>query len=51
MDNNTEAKELEIDFSKIFYKMRDKFVIILVATLAAAVLSGLFTHFAITPQY
>ena len=51
MDNNTEAKELEIDFSKIFYKMRDKFVIILVVTLAAAVLSGLVTHFAITPQY
>ena len=51
MDNNTEAKELEIDFSKIFYKMRDKFVIILVVTLAAAVLSGLVTHFAIKPQY
>ena len=31
--------------------MRDKFVIILVVTLAAAVLSGLVTHFAITPQY
>ena len=31
--------------------MRNKFVIILVVTLAAAVLSGLFTHFAITPQY
>lgn len=51
MDNNTEAKELEIDVSKIFYKMRNKFIIIFVVTLVAAVVSGLFTHFMITPQY
>ncbi len=51
MDNNTEAKELEIDISKIFYKMRNKFMIIFVVTFAAAIASGLFTHFAITPQY
>lgn len=51
MDQTTENKDIEVDLGKIFYKMRDKFIYIFIVTIALAIVSGLFTHFAITPKY
>lgn len=51
MDQTKENKEIEIDLSKIFYKMRNKFVFIAIFTIIAAVVSGLYTQFCIKPTY
>lgn len=51
MDQTTENKDIEIDLGKIFYKMRDKFIYIIIITIIAAIASGLITHFAIKPKY
>lgn len=51
MDQTTENKDIEIDLGKIFYKMRDKFIYIIIITIVAAIASGLITHFAIKPKY
>lgn len=46
-----ETKEIEIDFRKIFYMMRDKVVYIIICTILLGTLAGCFTHFFITPKY
>lgn len=51
MDQTTENKDIEIDLGKIFYKMRGKFIYIIIVTIVAAIASGFVTHFAITPKY
>lgn len=51
MDSTTENKDIEIDLGKIFYKMRDKFIYIIIFTIVAAIVSGLVTHFCIKPKY
>lgn len=51
MDQATENKEIEIDLGKIFYKMRNKYIVIILITVFAIIVSGLVTHFAITPKY
>lgn len=51
MEQVKENKELEIDLGKIFYKMRNKFIYIIIATMVAALASGLFTHYCIKPEY
>lgn len=51
MDQTKENKDIEIDLGKIFYKMRDKFIYIVIITVVAAIASGLITHFAISPKY
>lgn len=51
MDQTTENKDIEIDLGKIFYKMRGKFIYIIIITILAAIASGFITHFAITPKY
>ncbi len=51
MEQVKENKELEIDLGKIFYKMRTKFIYIIVATIIAALASGLITHFCVKPTY
>lgn len=49
--DQTKNKEIEIDFGKIFYKMRNKFIFIVIITIIAAILSGLYTHFIVKPVY
>lgn len=51
MDQITENKDIEIDLGKIFYKMRNKFIYIIIFTIVAAILSGLITHFCVKPRY
>lgn len=51
MDQTTENKDIEIDLGKIFYKMRNKFIYIIIFTIVAAIVSGLITHFCIKPRY
>lgn len=51
MEQVNEKNELEIDLGKIFYKMRNKFIFIIIATMVATLGSGLFTHFCVTPRY
>lgn len=51
MDQTTENKDIEIDLGKIFYKMRNKFIYIIIFTIVAAIVSGLITHFCIKPKY
>lgn len=51
MDQITENKDIEIDLGKIFYKMRNKFIYIIIFTIVAAIVSGLITHFCVKPRY
>lgn len=51
MDQTTENKDIEIDLGKIFYKMRNKFIYIIIFTIVAAIVSGLITHFCVKPRY
>lgn len=51
MEQVNERKELEIDLGKIIYKMRNKFIYIVIVTMLAAIGSGLFTHFCVKPVY
>lgn len=51
MEQNKENREIEIDLGKIFYKMRNKFIYILIITVIAGLGSGLITQFAIKPSY
>lgn len=51
MEQSTENKELEIDLGKIFYKMRNKYIIIVLITIFAVLLTGIVTKLAITPKY
>lgn len=51
MDQITENKDIEIDLGKIFYKMRNKFIYIIIFTIVAAIISGLITHFCVKPRY
>ena len=51
MDQTTENKDIEIDLGKIFYKMHNKFIYIIIFTIVAAIVSGLITNFAIKPKY
>ena len=51
MDQTTENKDIEIDLGKIFYKMRNKFIYIIIFTIVAAFVSGLITHFCVKPRY
>ena len=51
MDQMTENKDIEIDLGKIFYKMRNKFIYIIIFTIVAAIVSGLITHFCVKPRY
>ena len=51
MDQTTENKDIEIDLGKIFYKMRNKFIYIIIFTIVAAIFSGLITHFCVKPRY
>ncbi|MDO4363090.1 MAG: Wzz/FepE/Etk N-terminal domain-containing protein [Clostridia bacterium] len=51
MDQTTENKDIEIDLGKIFYKMRNKFIYIIIFTIVAAIVSGLITHFCVKPKY
>lgn len=51
MDQTKQNKEIEIDLSKILYKMRNKFVFIVIITIVAAIASGLYTQFCIKPTY
>lgn len=46
-----ETKEIDIDLRKIIYMMRTKIVFIILITMLFAVVSGLYTHFFITPIY
>lgn len=47
----TKNREVEIDLGKIFYKMRNKFIFIIIITIIAAIVTGLVTTFAIKPTY
>lgn len=51
MEQNKENREIEIDLGKIFYKMRNKFIYILIITVVAGLGCGLITQFAIKPSY
>lgn len=51
MDQTTENKDIEIDLGKIFYKMHNKFIYIIIFTIVAAIVSGLITHFCVKPRY
>lgn len=51
MDQTTENKDIEIDLGKIFYKMRNKFIYIIIFTIVAAIVSGFITHFCVKPRY
>lgn len=51
MDQTKQNKEIEIDLSKIIYKMRNKFIFIAIITIIAAIASGLYTQFCIKPTY
>ena len=51
MDQTTENKDIEIDLGKIFYKMRNKIIYIIIFTIVAAIVSGLITHFCVKPRY
>lgn len=51
MDQITENKDIEIDLGKIFYKMRNKFIYIIIFTIVATIVSGLITHFCVKPRY
>lgn len=51
MDQTTQNKEIEIDLSKIFYKMRNKFVFIALITIVVGIIAGLYTQFGIKPTY
>ncbi len=46
-----ESREVEIDLRKIVYMMRNKVVYILLITVLAGVLAGVFTQLFITPTY
>lgn len=54
MDNNSnivEAKGFELDLKKIYHKMKPRLILVVIATILAAVLAGVVTHFFFTPQY
>lgn len=51
MEQNRDNKEIEIDLGKIFYKMRNKVIYIILITVIAALGCGLITQFAVKPQY
>ena len=46
-----ETREISIDLRKILYMMRTKIVYIILITIFAGALSGIYTHFFITPVY
>nr|MBP3599060.1 polysaccharide export protein [Eubacterium sp.] len=49
--NEQKNEEIEIDLLEIFYLLRSKIAIILVATVVAALAAGLISKFMIAPQY
>lgn len=54
MDNNSniaETRGFEIDLKKIYYKMKPRLILVVIATVLIGVLSGVITHFFFTPQY
>lgn len=54
MDNNSnlaETRGFEIDIKKIYHKMKPRLILVVIATILTAVLSGVITHFFFTPQY
>lgn len=46
-----ETREISIDLRKTLYMMRNKIVYILLITIFAGALAGIYTHFFIAPQY
>ncbi|MBQ9228578.1 MAG: hypothetical protein IJ168_07055 [Eubacterium sp.] len=46
-----ETREIDIDIRKILYMMRTKIIYILLITLSAGALTGIYTHFFIPPTY
>ena len=51
MEQNKENREIEIDLGKIFYKMRNKVIYIIIITIITTLACGLITQFAVKPQY
>lgn len=51
MDKSNEVREFEIDFRKIFLKMRPKLIFVVIATIAVGIMAGAFTHFFIEEEY
>lgn len=51
MENNFETREFEIDFKKLYNKMKPRMVLVVIITILTAILAGAITHFFITPQY
>ncbi len=51
MDKSNEVREFEIDFKKIFLKMRPKLILVVIATLLVGLMAGVVTHFFIEEEY
>ncbi|HBA93703.1 MAG TPA: hypothetical protein DCZ02_03720 [Ruminococcaceae bacterium] len=51
MEQSTDNREFEIDLGKILYKMRNKYIIIVLITVFAVLITGVVTKCAITPKY
>lgn len=51
MDKSNDVREFEIDFRKIFLKMRPKLILVVITTILVGIIAGLGTHFFIEDQY